>query len=264
MRSRATGLAAGFAYLVVASQALAQPGGAAPPPPPPAPTAPAAPAAPAAATQALVLVHIDSPDPVNLEAPNADGSWSAVCHSPCDRPLPAGEYRIYGNGIRSSKSFQIEPGSRTTLEVDPTSSGGHTAGIVLTVVGGVGLLPGAAVTAAWLGGELVGVIFICPIVAAFASKADQNSAYGNCLGDISSWVGKGYSEPGVWIPAIAGTVLLTTGIVLLVKNSRTSVSQTSSGATLTMPSPFLTDQPRRLDAVGVPPPSVVRLLDVSF
>jgi hypothetical protein len=210
-----------------------------------------------------VLVHIDSPEPASLEVMTDDGGLRAVCSSPCDQRVPASEYRITGPGLRTSDPFRLDQGSRVTLHVSPSSPGTHTAGIVITIAGGVGLLPGAGVTAAWVGGELAGLIFVCPIVAAFASGPNQNAAYGNCLGDISTWVGRGYAQPGVWIPAIAGAVLLTTGIVLLASNPHSRVTQVTP-ATASQPSPFVPDLAPRAEAIRIPAPPVTRLLELRF
>src|SRR6185312_15640761 len=84
------------------------------------PVASADTAAPAA-TSALVVVHIDSPEPVDLEQ-RGDHGWQVVCSSPCDKAVTADlKYRINGSGVRSSRAFHIDPGSRTTLAVQPGS-----------------------------------------------------------------------------------------------------------------------------------------------
>src|SRR5215471_11848028 len=58
----------------------------------------------------VVIVHIDSPDEVELEMQQGE-KWIKVCDSPCDKPLKAKEfYRINGSGVRASKPFQIQPG----------------------------------------------------------------------------------------------------------------------------------------------------------
>ncbi len=94
-----------------------------------------------------VLVHIDSPEPVQLESrvPGQRG-WATVCGVPCDRELPlADEYRIaYGRkGASSEKPFRLEPGAKGTVElkVRPASTGGKVGGGALIGLGaGVGIL----------------------------------------------------------------------------------------------------------------------------
>src|SRR5579864_6078362 len=84
-----------------------------------------------------VRVHIDSPEPVNLEM-RERREWVIVCTSPCDTTLPAHrDYRINGAGVSSSRTFTIEPGGTTTLKVDPAPGKGGP--IAVTVIGVVGL-----------------------------------------------------------------------------------------------------------------------------
>jgi hypothetical protein len=37
--------------------------------------------------------------------------WERVCTAPCNRSLPAGEYRLHGEGLRSSETFRLTGGS---------------------------------------------------------------------------------------------------------------------------------------------------------
>jgi hypothetical protein len=186
-------------------------------------TTAAAQAAPPSATSTVAVVHVDSPSAVDLE--HDDGSkWVVVCTSPCDKALPAsGEYRINGAGVRASSAFGIEPGSKRTLSVEPGSSGAHTGALVVTIVGGVGLLPAVGVSVLVLGATIVGVIFGCPI-----SEAFSKGSYVPCVGDFASYFVPGYSSPAVWGPAAAGGALLVAGIVWLVASPRTNVTQVAA------------------------------------
>lgn len=227
--------------------------------------------APAAAAHEMVVVHIDAPQEVRLQVKN-DDDWETLCTGPCDKPVPQdGTFRITGDGIRNSKDFHLDPGNKTTLKVEPTASGGHTAGVVLTIVGGAALLPVAGVTASIVVGEIAGVILICPLVTAFETdKNAQSSMYSNCLGDIAKYFGNAYGQPYVWIPGIVGGVLLTTGIVLLASNGKSKVTQTPSAVArllLTPPAPLLPAGvfvPPRHEALPMPPAQVMPVLSLTF
>ena len=141
-----------------------------------------------------VSVHIESPDPVELEVQH-DNEWTSVCTSPCDREISTKDnYRINGSGVRASKPFRIQSPGTVKLDVDPASSSGHVIGIVLVVTGAVGLVPALGVTGALAAGLLFGLILICPIVAAFSDRTD---AYGGCLVDIGGAIGNLYASPYV-------------------------------------------------------------------
>jgi hypothetical protein len=214
----------------------------------------------------MVVVHVDAPQPVSLEGRASDGDdWEVLCTAPCDRAAPTSyTYRITGAGVRTTNTFHIDPGGRLTLSVDPSSTAGHVGAVFITVVGSAALVPIAVVTAALAGGELLGAILICPFAAAFASQAQQNSAYGNCLGSIGTLFGSAYGQPYVWVPAVAGSVLLTAGIVWLVKTPPSRVTQTTGSAALALPPVLLTDSPPRFEAQRVPAPAVVPLVDLRF
>ncbi|HEY8089662.1 MAG TPA: hypothetical protein VIF09_17500, partial [Polyangiaceae bacterium] len=186
----------------------------------------------------MVVVHLDAPQPVSLEVRNGDDDdWEVLCTAPCDRAVPATEvYRVVGPGMRPSNTFHLSPGGRLTLQVEPSSSGGRAGAVVVTVVGAVALVPVAGVTAVLVGGELLGAILGCPLYAAFETdKSLQNAAYTKCLGDIGTFFGQGYAQPYVWIPAVAGVVLLTTGIVWLAKTPHSGVTQAVSTGAITLP-----------------------------
>jgi hypothetical protein len=85
-----------------------------------------------------VRVHIDTPEPVTLERRTEDTPWTTACASPCDAVLPASdEYRIAGEGIHKSARFDLLTRGKdtVTLDVEPGSKMGHTAGVIMLVVG---------------------------------------------------------------------------------------------------------------------------------
>jgi hypothetical protein len=106
----------------------------------------------------------------------------------------------------------------------------------------------------------VGVIFICPFVAAFASKPQQSSAYGSCLGDIAAYFAPGYTKPWVWIPAVAGVASLAGGIALLSTNGHSTVSQSASTA-VAFPVPSATGA---FEAVRLPQAITYPVIDLRF
>jgi hypothetical protein len=249
MRATMTSLAAALTILLASRVAAAQPADA---------------SIPAAAAQTKpVVVHIDAPQPVTLEVLDRNDDWQPVCTSPCDKPLPSTEtYRITGAGIRDSKKFGLDDKAPQTLRVEPSSSGGHAMAIVVTVIGSAGLLPGLGVTAVIVGGEIIGVILICPIAIAFVSQNQQNSEYGNCLGTIATFFGQAYASPWVWAPALASVVLLPTGIVWLVNTPPTVVKQSATSAASWSAPPAL--PPVHYDALALPSPTVVPVVNIPF
>jgi hypothetical protein len=89
-----------------------------------------------------VVVHLDSPEPVNLEHRGGIGiernPWEPVCHAPCDMAVPAGdEYRVTGPTVNNSKSFILKSGEgqKVTLQVTPGKQSKATAGYVLLGTG---------------------------------------------------------------------------------------------------------------------------------
>ena len=142
------------AFTAVTSAAHAQP---APAPAAPAPSASAAWVGIATTSSHVALERrIGSLDPVTAplrggtpapgEAPPAyrppasygpyfESDWESVCPTPCQKPVAlGGEYRIGGEGITPSNSFQIH-GPRTVLNVDPGSKSLRGLGTYMTVFG---------------------------------------------------------------------------------------------------------------------------------
>jgi hypothetical protein len=160
-------------------------GGAAAPPPPAVPAGP----------KRSAFVHIESEQPVRLEAVEGRKKYRFVCASPCDVPVDLDQhYRIAGDGVRSTGEFEIngQSGQRVVIEVDTSSKAGFVWGIVITslspIVALVGLVvyavssidvtkssSGQAVGAAMGFGGLAGIaIGIVMIVSNSSSKATQS------------------------------------------------------------------------------------------
>jgi hypothetical protein len=227
-----------------------------PAPPPPAAAAPAAPGPivatmPGKAPQGSppVWVHIDGSEADRLEVKAAgdQDEWSPVCTTPCDRPVPAGySYRIAGDSIRTSSPFTIDPqqGGRQTLVVSEASRGAFVLGIVGMGVGAGGIVVGLSV--AFVGAVGAGL----SEHGTSAYQSDRNI-------ETAGWV-----VTGIGAAAVAG------GLVLLLTNVRTGVSQgptTSQGAsaapprvsTSLPPAPFATSGERLRDPMAAAMPPVV-------
>jgi hypothetical protein len=199
----------------------------------PAPTPASPPAATQAATQAApskaaaqpgLVVHVDSPSPVELQykGEGEDDSWRTVCSSPCDRHLPTeGHFRIVGDGARSSRSFMLPEGNGTvTLSVNPSSQGWFVGGIVLTAVGAPTMLVGL----------LIG------LVASLATTVDTS-------GTAQDWATGGWTTFGL---GLAGLVV---GIIAIVGNAHTGVDiQSGSAKDGALGSPWAPLNARALEA----------------
>jgi hypothetical protein len=233
--------------LVASREALAQE------PPPPAPPAPAG-----------VVVHIDSPRPVELQA-QRHGDWVRVCTSPCDVAVRAGEtVRVEGDDVPASEGFPLQPAPHATLTVDPSTKKSKAGGIVFTVVGAVGFAPGIGVTVLIVGAVISGTIFICPIATAFGAR------YENCEKDVAGYFVPGYSSPYVWGPAIAGAVLVPIGVVWLATSTGghpTNVTTTASAKpppVLALPAWQATLRGEANTALTLPPAPTMPILSGHF
>jgi hypothetical protein len=107
------------------------------------------------------IVHIDSPEPVELgRRTERDGEFSVVCTSPCDKSFSLrGTYRIQSargglesdrSGTRLSDDFSLSPkptaAPRETIAIEPASRTDSALGLGLVVLGsptlGVGMVTG--------------------------------------------------------------------------------------------------------------------------
>ena len=94
-----------------------------------------------------VGVHVDSPEPVELQGESGEKRtpFFTICVSPCDTVVPAaGKYRVSGDLMRPSGRFVLPEGAvHDTIVVRPASSLAFAGGIVLTVIGGAAAVLGA-------------------------------------------------------------------------------------------------------------------------
>jgi hypothetical protein len=179
------------------------PGVAAPPPPPPSPFSPTP-------NLGNAWVHVEADRAVALEGLSPQGNWSVACMAPCDAELPlANDYRITGEGIRSSRVFRITAmaGQHVVINVNPASKGGFTGGVVLTSIGPVVFFIGAIV---WLVGEAEASLYSTDSSDNGLSSGQSNGKGAETTGGVMMLVGLG---------ALVG------GVVLIVGNSHTKQSQ---------------------------------------
>jgi hypothetical protein len=221
-----------------------------------------APPAPPAATPGAVLVHIATPNEVDLEV-RRGSDWVPICTSPCDRLVrPGDSYRVSSDDVPASNVFAIQPAPRVTLRVDPSTKQSHVGGIVLTILGAAGFVPGVGVTIAVAGFFLGGAILVCPIAAAF------NANYGNCVVGAAGLVTPTYASPYVWGPAIAGAVLLVAGVAWLAAASGGHDTNVTTALALPKPPPVLAALPvwhtLTSSEGALPPPAVVPVLGGTF
>jgi hypothetical protein len=147
-----------------------------------------------------VFVHVDSPDPVELQGESGEKRrpFYTICVSPCDTVVPAvGQYRVSGDATRPSRRFVLPEGvDHDTIVVRPASSLTFGLGIVLTAVGAAAAALGA-----------LGFVF-----SAFAENPDGSNNQAGRNAAIGIMIGGG---------AVAGG-----GVALIVLNASSKVSQT--------------------------------------
>lgn len=205
--------------------------------PTPATSTPAPAAAPATAADAMVLVHIDSPSSVDLQATHGQkNDWQTLCSAPCDQAFPAhGTYRIAGEGSRPSHSFTLSAmHGRADLVVSPSSTGWFVGGIVLAAVGGGAMLVGAVIG----------------LIAEITSTVDKTGT--------SSQI-----ESTGWTVAGVGAIGLVAGIVAVASNAHSGVELHDEGAA-PAPQHVATWRDAPVFERVVPPPVAVPIFGGSF
>lgn len=147
----------------------------------------------------MVWVHIEGSDEARLQQDTTgNGDWRQVCSAPCDIQLPNDkDYRITGGGMKASRVFNLagHRGDHETVTVSPGSKGWFVMGIVLLPLGGVTMF--------------FGLIF--GLIGSVAEAAGDQGASGLASGG--------------WTAFAIGTAALVGGIVLVVSNAKTGVSQ---------------------------------------
>ena len=210
------------------------------PAPTPAPTPSPSPSQTPAATppDTTVLVHIDSPSPVELQVTHGQkNDWQTLCTSPCDQQFPAhGTYRIAGDGARPSHSFTLSAmHGRADLVVNPSSSGWFVGGIVLLSVGGAVMLVGAFIG----------------LIAELTSTVDKSGTSTNI-------------ESTGWTMAGVGAIGLVAGIVAMASNAHSGVELHDAGATPPPPQHVATWRSSPAFEMALPPAVAVPILSGSF
>lgn len=198
-------------------------------------------AAPAGALSESILVHLEGDEDAVLELQdrNDKGSFSPVCHAPCDKMVPLDAmYRITGEGIRDSRPFKLAGagGQAVSVNVNPGHRGAFAGGIVMTVLGPIALISGAFV-------YLAGSIRIT--TSSFSTDNDGLKVTGGVL-------------------MLGGAALTAVGIPLLVSNARTKVTQevgTPVRRDAMLRAPTFRDSAHE---VPMPPVSVVPVFARSF
>lgn len=114
--------------------------------------------APAAKADGTVMLHINSPKPVELERRQGDvGGWEHVCTSPCDMNVPLfDQYRIAAAGdITESKPFMIDAANKdhVSLGVDPGMKTNSKVGTYVLVAGAATVVTGVIVVIAGTAGS---------------------------------------------------------------------------------------------------------------
>ncbi len=205
------------------------------PAPAPAPTPTPAPGPP----DAMVLVHIDSPSPVELQVTHGQkNDWQTVCASPCDQAFAAhGSYRIAGSGVRPSSTFTLSAmHGRADLVVSPASSGWFVGGIVMLGVGG-----GVTLVGAFIG-----------LIAGLTATVDKSGTSTNI-------------ETTGWTMAGVGAIGLVAGIVAVASNTHSSLEMHDGNAPPAQPTqPTATWKDAPAFEAALPRPVSVPILGGSF
>ncbi len=111
-----------------------------------------------AATDGMVILHVNSPTPVEIERRQGEvGAWQHVCTSPCDVSVPLfDQYRIAeGADITESKSFMIDAANkdRVTIVVDPGMKTKSKVGTYIFIAGAATIVTGVIVVIAGTAGS---------------------------------------------------------------------------------------------------------------
>jgi hypothetical protein len=216
-----------------------------------------------------------------VRASGGDGDGETVCKAPCDTNVPTNyAYRIVGDGLRRSGDFRLSghDGDHETITVSEATSAGFTSGIAGAVLGGIGIGIGGILIEIGLAQKAVGYV----VAADGTVTQDPNNQ------------GSGTETAGI-VVIVLSAVVAVTGVVLIVTNARTHVTQDSGdessgsiplaaplafGSALGVPraterevstpfQDFLSDEERRdrretTGALALPPPTVAPLISGSF
>ena len=175
-------LALAFAVLVAPRFALAEPR--------PAPSPPA------------VHVRLTAPKPMVVEEQLADGSYRALCRTPCERALRRdGIYRVAGSrDVRATEPFSVteaqgDAAHPLLLDVEPRGQSGFVLGVAGTALGGV--LSGGSLLY-WLGASALNNVSLGE------SSASEKAARARSQREVNVEAGVAFT---------VGVALLVAGIV---------------------------------------------------
>jgi|SRR5579883_2294409 len=213
--------------------------------PAPTPTGPVTPPPKPPPPSVNVYVHIDGSDDVQLlQDKTGDGDWATVCYAPCDKPMPTGpSYRVDAPGMKQSSSFKLsasDGGQHDTVSVHGASTPWFVIGCIAIPVGGI---------AAYFG-----LIF---------------GLTGSLVSSTGTSGGSGIEAAG-WTTFFVGAGAVVGGIILVVTNMRTTVTQDVAGgaavgalrADALRPRPTWSETPAA--ARGLPPAVGVPLFTGRF
>jgi hypothetical protein len=142
---------------------------------------------------ATARLHVDGPERAEIEGrPNEDAKWALVCTGACDRDVPlVWQYRVRGAGMKASDELWLDAlaGDHVVLKVKPASKGWYIAGAVAVPTG--------------LGGGYAAIF----LLLLSRQSIDQT------VTDVEI------------VASVAG-VLVVTGMVAMLTNLKTRVTQT--------------------------------------
>jgi hypothetical protein len=177
--------------------------------PPPSPTPPptttgTAPSAAPPPPSAMVYVHIEGDSDVQLlQDKNGSGDWATVCYAPCDKQMPTGPmYRVDSPSMKTSNSFHLtatDNGQHESIAVHGASTPLFVLGCIAVPVGGI---------AAYFG-------LILGLTGSLVSSTTGG--------------GGGGLEAAGWLTLAVGAGAVVVGVLLVISNMKTTVSQDVAG-----------------------------------
>jgi hypothetical protein len=164
------------------------------------------------------VVHIEASDPrARVQAHDQFNEWITACDVPCDRPLDARlEYRVAGQGLRSTDKFHVPAQGRFVLRANMKPARNLVLGATLTGVGGALLLAG-------------GLELLLGALERSNASTEPNPSTAQNDRDLASV----YTIVGA-VAAIAGVGVLIPGIVFLAKGTKSTL-ETSGDTALETP-----------------------------
>lgn len=151
-----------------------------------------------------VRVHIDSPEPVYLQAiAPGEETWVDACMSPCNRELPTtSRYRLVGAGVQKEIVLVGRRDGTFDITVDKPAKSNGTFGLIFTSAGGLTTLAGLVL--ALSGNRLANVDCAHPPSGEFATRpqcdaAKESGPSQRAAGLVALGVGAVVTTAGVWL-----------------------------------------------------------------